>query len=259
MAPWLLLLVVFAGCGRLSFDDAKPDAARPLDANACTDPSGHDEDGDAIDDACDACPQIADDQLDADGDGVGDACDLATTQEQRTFFDPFTAARTEWTYDPAATFGGDSVRLPSLNRAIGIQLLGTPGRTVLEVGGRVTAGGSGTRQAAIHIGSGVGVANYYCELYDGGTDQLRLMLTYTLDEVDFINIDSATIGGLLDPGSYRITFVHTPPDLTCIAYYNGVRYQVGGADPGGISPDVMYFAVNDIDTDVDYFVRLTTP
>lgn len=230
-----------------------------VDAVECTSPSGHDEDGDAIDDACDVCPQIAGDQLDADGDGVGDACDFAATQEQRTFFDPFTAMRTEWMYDVRTTFAGDSIGLPGVNDSIGLQLLDTPGRTVLEVGGRVTAGGAGTRQAAIHIADAVGVANYYCELYDGNGD-LRLMLTYTLDEVTFDNIDSVTIGVRLEPESrYRIMFVHTPPDLTCIAYYNGVRYQVAGADPGGISPDLMYFAVNNIDTEVDYFDRLMTP
>ena len=65
----LVLVVVVVGCGRLSFDPTQ------IDARTCTDPVGHDEDGDGIDDACDVCPQIADDQRDSDGDAVGDACE----------------------------------------------------------------------------------------------------------------------------------------------------------------------------------------
>jgi hypothetical protein len=39
-------------------------------------PVGHDEDGDAIDDACDNCPSFGNaGQEDADGDGLGDVCE----------------------------------------------------------------------------------------------------------------------------------------------------------------------------------------
>ena len=43
-------------------------------------------DGDAINDACDNCPLVAnDDQADADGDGVGDACDACSDDPAKTF------------------------------------------------------------------------------------------------------------------------------------------------------------------------------
>src|SRR4051812_11772680 len=93
---------IAGGCGRFSFDIAasSDNDAAPADTVApCTaPPAEHDEDKDGVDDACDVCPQIAGDQRDADNDGIGDACDLATTRQQRTFFDPFTAPRPDWIY-----------------------------------------------------------------------------------------------------------------------------------------------------------------
>jgi hypothetical protein len=255
VARLLVMFVICAGCGRRAFDHATPiDTA--LDVEACAS-IGHDEDQDGIDDACDVCPQIADDQLDGDHDLVGDACDLATTSQQRTFFDPFTGPRAEWTYDSRVTQGNESVRLPALTSPVGLQLNGVPDRTVLEVGGRVLAGGTASRQVAIHIGEAAGSNNYYCELFDG-SGSLFFMLTHTPDGSMFTNLDSVQIGGLFTAGTYRITFVHTPPDLTCVAWFNGTRYQVGAAAPA-VPLQAMYIAATNIDTELDYFVRLTTP
>ena len=74
----------------LAVDAATIDAAP--DASVC--PSQGqlgfvDEDGDTIDDRCDRCPSVADDQADSDGDGVGDACDVTATPTRIAFFDGF--------------------------------------------------------------------------------------------------------------------------------------------------------------------------
>lgn len=67
----LLMLCIGDGFGRRDFAVLSDGAATP-DAmvNFCsTAISPHDEDGDAIDDACDVCPQLADPaQADSDGD-----------------------------------------------------------------------------------------------------------------------------------------------------------------------------------------------
>jgi hypothetical protein len=258
VARLVVMLAVLAGCGRLSFGREAPSIDSGPDARPC-DPIGHDEDGDGFDDACDVCPQITDDQLDTDRDDVGDACDPApATAEQRTLFDPFTSARADWTFDQRVTYQADSIGLPALSDSIGIQLNGTPGRTILEVGGRVTASGPAGGQMAIHIGEQGGANNYYCELYDG-TGSLFFMLTYTADDITYNTLDGVELGGLLDAGMYRITFVHTPPDLTCIATWKGMRVQIGAPAPAGVPTDAMYVAANRIDTELDYFVRLTTP
>ena len=89
---WVTLLA--AGCGRLEFA-ALPDGGRVADGTGdgriafCATPSGHDEDLDGIDDACDLCPHLVDPaQLDADGDRVGDACDPepANPRQRIAFF-----------------------------------------------------------------------------------------------------------------------------------------------------------------------------
>jgi hypothetical protein len=60
---WRFMLVTAAGCGRLAFDApaSAPDAVA-ADARVCVTPVGHDEDLDGVDDACDVCPHLVDDQ-----------------------------------------------------------------------------------------------------------------------------------------------------------------------------------------------------
>jgi hypothetical protein len=90
-----MMLCIASGCGRLDFavlgDGAlTPDAMIQFCSTALT---PHDEDGDAIDDACDLCPQLADPvQADTDGDKIGDGCDPApaAAKQRVVFFDPFT-------------------------------------------------------------------------------------------------------------------------------------------------------------------------
>jgi hypothetical protein len=250
-----LIVVLLAGCGRIAFDNATD----PDGAAGCVGMARHDEDSDGVVDGCDVCPQVADtEQADGDGDGVGDACDPGLGAQRLVFFDPFLEARAEWKFDERMKFLGDSVTMPGADDNIAVQLLGPPDRSVLEVAGRAIGGGSGSRQIAIHIGELVGEQNYYCELYDG-SGRLDLMLTYTRDGVAFENIAIAQIGGLLENASFRLAFEHTPPDLRCVAWWNGTRYEVKGADPGGIPLESVFIAASNADAELTSFVKLATP
>jgi hypothetical protein len=119
--------MALGACGRMGFDpiatgdggatpgDTPRDTAGDTSMSKCEE-TGHDEDADGIDDACDQCPHVADPtQPDADGDGVGDACDPSgATSERIVFFDPFTspaplAAWVDISGGATQTFTGDSV------------------------------------------------------------------------------------------------------------------------------------------------------
>ena len=245
------MVALASGCGRVAFDER-------LDARRCLEPIGHDEDSDGVDDACDVCPQLADDQRDADGDLVGDACDLASTIEERLLFDPFVAMRSEWTYDGMGTFNGDSITIPGIGRSGVMTLAGTPGRTVIELGGRVAAVESGGNlQVALHIGELVGGDNYYCELY-ASTD-FNLKLTSVINTT-YSNLALTPIPGLPAPGErFRLVFEHTPPSLRCVGWWDGVRYEVTATDPGEITPERIRVGINDAEIEAEYFSRLATP
>lgn len=253
------MLVLCTGCGRLGFgyNEPQPDAASSIDAWSCTAPAGHDEDGDGFDDACDRCPQLADDQADSDDDGVGDACDLAATPQQRTFFDPFVAPRTEWTYG-STSLGADTLVISAVGTGVGLNWNAMPGRAVFETGGQIGLGGQGQRQFAIHIGERGGMTDYFCELYDNGT-MTKLGLTYSLDgSMSTIAVASMDIPSRIENATFRLVFEHTPPDLRCVAWWNDTRYDVVGA-PAGVIPRDLYVGVNNLDVQLHYFVRLTTP
>jgi hypothetical protein len=254
-------VVVVAGCGRLGFSgrEGDPDAAieAAIDARPCI-AIGHDEDLDGLDDACDVCPQRADSQVDTDGDGIGDACDLQPTQERRTLFDPFTGPRPEWIYSGAETIANDVMHVPGVGDSIGERMVDPPARNTWELGGVLLAGGAGSRQLSIQIGPKVGAGHYYCELYDGGS-ALILQFEYTFDGTTYMNVAAAPIPGRLDAGAVRMTLEHTPPNMACLATWKGVDYVAAGAIPPGIPAEELHVAFNNVDADLEWFVRLTNP
>lgn len=90
-----------------------PDVSPP-----CLTPTGHDEDGDGVDDGCDNCPTYVNaGQMDEDGDTLGDACEEPGDPELFSNiigFDPFTSHATspglEWEVWGGTWLGsGDSV------------------------------------------------------------------------------------------------------------------------------------------------------
>lgn len=272
MGRLLLVVVAVGGCGRFGFDpgsdipggdggtiddDASMGDGSDAAAIACAAPVGHDEDTDGIDDACDVCPQLADNQLDTDGDLVGDACDLATTQEARMFFDPAMVKRNGWRYDTDQTLNGDSITMPGTTGASVIVYSGAPGRTVVEAGGTVNVVGGSDRQIAMHIGR-EGSTNYYCELYySGGSMNAKLTLN---NMGTYSNIQATPVPGALTAGStVRIAFEHAPPNLRCVVWWNGVRYDATTAAAPTVPLEMIYLATNGIDVEIDYFVQLSTP
>ncbi|HEY4057320.1 MAG TPA: hypothetical protein VGM39_11965, partial [Kofleriaceae bacterium] len=169
-------LLALTSCGRVAFD-AQGDAS--TDAFACN-PVGHDEDGDGFDDACDACPQLSDDQNDSDGDGVGDACDPhAGVRDTRDVFDPFLVKSPTWIDLQQADFQTDHVAFLGVGDSVGMTLTGTPSGTY-EIGGAVTQIGSTpgrARQFAVeaHVANAAG--SYYCEVYN---DPMLGMINFKL-------------------------------------------------------------------------------
>ncbi len=255
---WLFAVVgLVAGCGRFGFAviDDGTDAA--TDAKPCI-ASGHDEDGDGYDDACDVCPQRADTQIDTDDDGVGDACDLQATQEQRTLFDPFTGRRPEWNYNGIETIVNDVMNVPGVGTSIRERMVAPPARNTWELGGVMLAVGAGSRQLSIQIGPTVGNGRYYCELYDDGAT-FFLQFTYTFNNNAFMRVASSSIPGRLDAGPVRMTLEHTPPGMRCLATWKGVDYVAQGAIPAGILAEALSVAFNNVDVDLQYFVRLANP
>ncbi len=78
-----------------------------FDLSGCQ--AGHDEDGDGVDDNCDNCPSVSNDQQrDTDGDGLGDACEVPGNPNglsELAVFDPlvtdlgiYTSLNGTWTY-----------------------------------------------------------------------------------------------------------------------------------------------------------------
>jgi hypothetical protein len=92
-----VLGLAVVGCGRIGFGDATDAGAHDasLSATGCTAPlTGHDEDGDGIDDACDPCPHVAGANDAAEiGQPVGSACDPQLTGAQRIEFASFAGAQ----------------------------------------------------------------------------------------------------------------------------------------------------------------------
>jgi len=255
------LVALAAGCGRVAFDataDGGSVDGSAGDSSAACVPVGHDDDGDSVDDACDLCPQRADDGLDSDGDGVGDDCDVSSLGQMRVLFDPFTAQRTDWSL-VTGTYTGDEIRFENLTTSGGAALVAAPGRETFELTGDLVMGNATGAQVSISIGEiEPAPAHYYCEIYDDGT-VASLQLTYTFDNVGYTQVDTAAFAARFDSGPFRIVFEHTPPTFRCWAEHGGERVEVGGSLPAGIPLDQVGFGVSRVRADMQSFVRLANP
>lgn len=251
--PVIAAALLLAGCGRIAFD-GRDDAGAGDGPPTCM-PVGHDEDGDGVDDACDACPQRPDDRADSDGDGIGDACDLAPTRQQRTLFDPFLGPRSDWEYDGREVIANDAMAIRVLNGQLVTRLAAAPGRDVFELAATFIAG-SGFRQITIQVGDPPGT--YFCEMV--GDDTItRHKLTYTLDGANYPGIDEEIRTGTIGTGSFRLIFDHDPPNIRCHLEWDGVRTSLTGTIPAGLDPLELFLRFEGVDLDATSFVRVTTP
>ena len=253
---WLVLAL--AGCGRIAFGD------RVLDGDSdvilsCPRATGHDEDGDGIDDGCDVCPHLADTQLDSDGDQVGDACDPnpSTPSERIAFFDPFTSQRPEWTSIGSISpiYTGDAI---SQDLSNGRMALGKTSPTqvgVYEVRARIgVASTTFPRQVAIVMHEGNRLM--YCEHYDSGPS--NLVVTYSPDNVNFMPLAASTAVPLA-MGELTLTMRHSLPDVSCTTTWSVEVPTVMATVPGGsfVAANVS-FAVQGAFWTVDYFIQINT-
>lgn len=206
----VVVLLVVAACGRVAFDatprdgaggEAGPDdgASDALDdadlADAMIDVllAGHDEDGDAIDDAVDPCPHIAGDLADADGDGVGNACDPRPGSNDRiTMFDPMTAlpAGLELTTGTWQIVGDE---LAHPNTAFGtISRQFAIGNADIWAGIDVVAIAGTAQQVILHASAGTEDPRYYGQAYTTSGINVVSLVRY---DGAYTALDEVPLGG----------------------------------------------------------------
>jgi hypothetical protein len=251
---WALLLVT-AGCGRLSFDELT-DSGGP-----CLAAIGHDEDHDGVDDACDGCPHIADAlQSNSDGDGVNDACDPnpVSPREHIFFFDPFIAAGSSWSVEGGLTetYANDSMLLDTRGGYLFLRRLGPlPAFDVLEFGGAVggRAGPESKIQTSLFSSA---VPYYYCELYDT-TATVNFDLAWTYNGTQYFTSSIMTMQTPLVDDSLTLTTILAPPNVTCRTSWPPAGNTTNPI-PAGIDAIGYGLQVYGLEIRLDYFVQIRT-
>ena len=253
-------VAALAACGRVGFD-GQP--AR--DAKICANPVGHDEDNDGVDDACDVCPHLVDDQTDTDGDGVGDACDPHPNipTESIARFYSFTSQPSDWTFGANApatyNFNGESILVDARGAGFIAELDVVPAKDRFAIGGSLGPHGTQTLQVvamALLQGAAQPQPRYYCQLIDSsGTSDMRA--TYTFDAVSFMDAAVTPVPGT-PSGGFALREDHAPPTMSCALFNNSTPYGVGFSSLPAITPDRLQIYVADQEVSIDWFIQIHT-
>lgn len=257
----VLFALCLAGCGRFEFDalDGQRDAAA-ADARVCVvAPVGHDEDRDAIDDACDVCPHLSDpDQRDGDGDEVGDACDPepAVARQRITRFEPFIDNRAGW-QTVNTTLDATGAHINGVDGYADLRVPFVDGVYTHVMGATVLAAGAGAHHIQIVNYNSATTAYFYCEIYNDGPTN-TIALTYTFDGMEFLHDD---IIGRQQPIVGASGMLSTTTDASeavrCAAEWDGEAAAANGTRHG-IVADELILAANNLDATIHWFVQIRT-
>ena len=266
-------VLLLAAC-RISFD-ARSDGAvddGPTDdsngdvAAVCRDvPTGHDEDGDGVDDGCDVCPHVADqNQLDSDGDRVGEACDPEPMQprQQIVLFDPFNGTRdagwTETIFGPGTvSIANDQLLLTPGPNAVALHRPYTAAMDHFTVRAAVPTASLTTNLFGIFAPQLATSSAFYCELLTIDT-AYYLKLTQQLNGGAFTTIDSTTFAMPIVGGGGTMQFDVTPNTVACVSTWRGQTTNVSGPRPAGVVPEQLRLYADGADITVDYFLHIRT-
>ena len=183
----------------------------------CESASGHDEDGDGADDACDPCPHRATaEQLDRDGDGVGDACDREPDQprQELVLFEAFETPNGPWSVLQGTwTYVGDALEVRSTVTDLVSRLaLDGPAASdeVIMVGTIASLRAGGPQQLSIRYDDLAAARAIYCELRSDGTMSLALV-----SDVggSYTSLDTQTFVVPLSAGAFELSQVVDVPGL----------------------------------------------
>ena len=267
----LWISVLHTGCGRFGFAD-QPDGGLMLDAldaldaqdanDAAVDAfvcvaTGHDEDADAVDDACDVCPHVDGSQADADGDRVGDACDPEpmNPRQRIVVFDPFESLLPAWTAFGGAVVQGGKLRIGVPAGARYVTRPYTFGTDLLVVGGTTGNAGTGNRVVAITMAN-ASLARFYCEMFDNSAAS-ALKFTYTFDNVAYTIGDQAPAATQVMNGAGRFSMATAGTTATCQTSWHGEDLMASAAIPP-IAVDTLLLYAETIDASFDYFLQIHT-
>jgi hypothetical protein len=250
--------VALACCGRVDFD-----ASLHADASSnCPSATGHDEDGDGIDDACDGCPNIFDPtQPDRDGDGVDDACDPHpdTPGDAIAFFDPFTGPRSQWTFGMTQpSYDGDDLVVDTLGSGY---LTGALPRFAADatysMGFAITAVGGSNEQILISLYQDYN-DSYYCELLDAPSESPAFGYTEDNDGT-YDRLATGQMPALAVASDVDLTLTNAPPNAACATTWAAAPNDLTGAIPNEITPVQMRIGIQGLNAAVHWFIVITSP
>ena len=249
----LTVLVLVSACGRIAFDGRD-------DAHVCSVTSGHDEDGDGIDDLCDVCPHLADvEQRDSDGDRVGDACDPepAVARQSIQLFDSFATQDAAWTQLGPSTFMPDELVMNVAGASASVRRSFAHAHDTIVVGAVAGTAAPGQHLFAIMFRRSADAALYYCEIFDDDTMAL-VKYTYTFGMgMPFMTAGFAPMPDRLSGGSGRLSYEIDATTVRCSANWQGNETPMSGARPAIMGDELAIYAEN-INIHFLYLIQIRT-